>query len=217
MTGLVEQTIQREGDCRAPTWSNDHALGEISDGDVLAPRGAVGSEGHDDLVVAQSLDGERLRDVTGQQTEGGVQLIGGEATEHVLGDALAKTDLDAWVGFSELGQQPRDVDVASGVKRSDPDPPPSDASKLVDFRTRAVQLGQDTSSPRREKLSGLGWSDAAAGALEQRRTQLLLELSNLVRQRRLSDVELLRGSGEMAKADHCLDSPELSQLHANRS
>jgi hypothetical protein len=43
----------------------------------------------------------------------------------------------------------------------------------------------------------------------------LLEPPDLVRQRRLGDVELLRGAREMAEAGHRLDGSQLPKLHSN--
>jgi len=103
--------------------------------------GAVGGKGGDHLVVAECLDGEFVRDLPGQQAEGGVEFVGGEPAQHLGGDALAKADLDTRVGLAEACEQPGNVDVAGGHERSDPDTSAQYAAKLVDFRASVVHFG----------------------------------------------------------------------------
>jgi hypothetical protein len=57
--------------------------------------------------------------------------------------------------------------------------------------------------------------DVAARAHEQRRTELLFEASDLVRKRRLGDMQLLRGAREVPVPGHRFDAPQLPKLHAN--
>ena len=135
--------------------------------------------------------------------------------QHVGGDALAQADLDARVGLAEAREQPGDVDVAGGQERADPDATAQDAAQLVDLRARAVDLREDAAGSRGDRLSCLGRGDAAARALEQRGAELLLEPPDLVRQRRLREVELLRGAREVTVPRHRLDASQLPELHAN--
>jgi hypothetical protein len=143
--------------------------------------GAVGSEGDHHFVVAQSLDREFLGRLAGEQTKGGVQLIGGESAEHVGGDALAEADLHARVGLTEACEQAGDVDVAGGQERPDPDASAQDAAELVDLLANTVNLSEDMAGSNGDELSGLGWGDAPARAFEQCCAQLALEPSYLVR------------------------------------
>ena len=177
--------------------------------------GAVGGEGGDHLVVAEWLDGEFVGDLAGHKAEGGVEFVGGDQAQHVGGDALAEADLDARVGLAEACEQPGDVDVPGGHERSDPDSSAQDAAKLVDLRARAVHFGQDTAGSSGDRLSCFGWGHAAARAFEERDAQLLLEPSDLVRQRRLGHVELLGGAREVAVPRHRLHTAQLPELHAN--
>ena len=113
------------------------------------------------------------------------------------------TSTPGWA-LAEAGEQPGDVEVAGGQQRADPDAPAQHAAQLVDLGARAVDLGEDAAGARGDRLPGLGRGDAAARALEQRRAELLLEPADLVRQRRLGDVELLRGAREVAVPRHRL-------------
>ena len=195
--------------------ADDGAPAEVGDADLWRCRGAAGSERGDGLFLAQSLDGEIVGDLAGQQAEGRVELVGGEEAKHVGGDPLAQADFDAGVRLAEAGQQPGDVEVARRRERPDPDTPAHDAAKLIDLLTCTVHFRQDAASASSDRLSRLGRADPAARALEQRSSQLLLEPADLVRERRLGDAELFRGAGEVAVSSHRLDSSQLPELHGN--
>jgi GNAT superfamily N-acetyltransferase len=138
--------------------------------------------------------------------------VGGEQAQHVGGDALAQTDLDTRVALAEAREQARNVEVAGGHERSDPDAPAQDAAQLVDLRARAVHLGEDAARPGGDRLPRLGRGDTAARAFEERDAQFLLEPSDLVRQRRLGEMELLGGAREVAMARHRLDASQLAAV-----
>ncbi len=78
----------------------------------------------------------------------------------------------------------------------------------------ALDLGEDAPRPLGDRLAGVGSDDAPARALEELDAELVLEPAHLVRERRLGDVELLGGAGEVAMPGDGLDVPELAQLHA---
>ena len=108
-----------------------------------------------------------------------------------------------------------DVEVTGGPQRPDPDAPAHDAAELVDFLACGVDFGEDAAGSRGDHQPGVGRGHAAARALEQRRAQLLLEPLDLVRQRRLGEMELLRGAREVPMPRHRLDASELPKLQAN--
>ena len=209
LAGVREPLLQCGGDGRAAARRDDLVLGQVGHVDAWSGWGAVGGEGGDHLVMAESLDGEFVGDLAGQQAEGGVEFVGGDQAQHVGGDALAEADLDARVCLAEACEQARDVDIAGGHERSDPDSSAQDPAKLVDLRACAVHLGQDTAGSSGDRLACLGWGDAAARAFEKLDPQLFFEPPDLVRQRRLGDMELLGGAREVAVARHRLDASQL--------
>ena len=215
LAGGGEPLLQRGGDGRATAGRDDRVPAEVGDADARNRRGAAGGEDGDRLFLAQPLDDEIVGQLARQQAEGGVELVGGEEAEHVGSDALAQADLDAGVRLAEAGQQAGHVEVARRQQRSDPDAPAQDAAKLVHLLACAVHLGQDPPRASSDRLAGLGRADATACALEQRGAQLLLEPDDLVRQRRLRDVELVRGAREVAVPGHRLDRSKLPKLHPN--
>ena len=110
-----------------------------------------------------------------------------------------------------------DLDAARRQQRADRDPPADEAAQLVEVAAHALELAEDAPRPLRDGLPGLGRDDAAAGALEQLGAELGLEPPDLVRERRLRDVKLLRRAGEVAMAGHRLGVHELAQLHRDSS
>jgi hypothetical protein len=160
-------------------------------------RGArgVGGEDGDHLLLGQSLDGEVLGDLAGEQAEGGVELVGDKEAQHVGGDALAHADLDAGVRLGEAGQQLGDVDVSGRPERSDPDAPAQDPAKLVDFLACTVDFGQDAASTSGDRLPRLGRADATARALDARRVALRRETQRAQRAQLRADlVKVLLGT-----------------------
>jgi hypothetical protein len=119
------------------------------------------------------------------------------------------------VRLAEAGEQSGDVETAGRQERSDPDPSAQHTAKLVDLRARGFQFREHTSSAHGDHLSRLGRAHAAAGALEQRGAELLLEPPDLVGERRLGEVQLLGSAREVAVARYCLHASQLPQLHAN--
>jgi hypothetical protein len=117
------------------------------------------------------------------------------------------------VSAAEAGEQPGHVEVAGGQQRPDPDASAQDAAQLVDLLASGVDLRQDAAGASGDRLPRVGRRDATAGALEQRRPEFGLEAADLVRQRRLGEVELLRGAGEVAMPRDRLHTSQLSELH----
>ena len=95
-----------------------------------------------------------------------------------------------------IAMRPRTSPRSSAISSRTP------SSSATTLRARAA-----TASP-----ASVG-ATAAAGALEQLGAELGLEPADLVRQRRLRDVELLGGAREVAMAGDGLDVYELAQLH----
>ena len=154
-----------------------------------------------------------IRHIVGQQGERRIDLVGGEQVEHVARRALAQADLDAGMRFAEARQQVGYVEVAGRQQRADGDAAPDQAAQLLDLAVDVADLRQDAPRACRDRIACLGRHDAAAGALEQLHAQLDLELPDLLRQRRLGDVKLLRRAREVPVAGDGLGVAELAQLH----
>src|ERR687891_2497217 len=60
---------------------------------------------------------------------------------------------------------------------------------------------------------GVGQGDAPLGAVQEPHSQLLLELANLLADRRLGDMQPLRGPAEMQLLRDRLEVPEVPKFH----
>ena len=74
-------------------------------------------------------------------------------------------------------------------------------------------LGDDLLRDREQLPPGGGQGHPGAAALEQRHAERLLERPDLRRQRRLADVQLLGGPGQVAQLRHGGESAQLIELH----
>ena len=128
-----------------------------------------------------------------------------------------QVDLDSWEGLAEADQQPRHVELAGRQGRTDRDAAADEAAQLVDLLPHAVDAGEDAARAGGDGLACLGHDDRAAGALEQLGAELRFEPADLMRERRLGDVQILGGAGEVPVAGNGLDVPELAQLHGDSS
>jgi hypothetical protein len=80
---------------------------------------------------------------------------------------------------------------------------------FLDLQFGGVDLPQDRLGARQERLAQLGQPDRSAQAIEQLRAKFILELADLLRQRRLCQVFLWRGAG---KASRPGDGARISEL-----
>lgn len=74
-----------------------------------------------------------------------------------------------------------------------------------------LELLEDTRRVSREQLAGAGQLDAAADPLHQRHAGGLLELADLLRDRRLRQVQLERGARHAAVAGDGVERRELAE------
>jgi hypothetical protein len=77
----------------------------------------------------------------------------------------------------------------------------------------AVDRAQDRLGIRQERAPGVGEADAARVAHEQRRIDLELQRAYLLGERRLLDVQLLRGARDVALAGDGDEVAEMAQFH----
>ena len=223
--------LQREVDARRggePLLHRPKSIAESPRRDDPVRRGAAegrpgrGPPNVDDLrPTPQALDHEIVRGLTGQQAERGVELRRRRGSPN-MSAAMPSRSPTSTPGCAALNRA-----SSPGTSRS-----PAGWSAPIQIRlaqdaagarstvlARAVHLGQCIVERARGQrtAAGLGRAHAAARALEQRRPQLQLELPDLMRQRRLGDVELLRGACEVAVAGDRLDGSQLRGAPHERS
>ena len=102
--------------------------------------------------------------------------------------------------------------VCVAPTRTCPVRPPLPGSQ---HRDALVDLLQGPHREGEEQLAGLGRDDLLADAVEERLADLVLELADLVRERRLGDVHALGGAGEAEALGEGDEVAKMPQLHGN--
>jgi hypothetical protein len=82
---------------------------------------------------------------------------------------------------------------------------------------RVFGLRQDDARFLDEHPAGVGELDVALRPVEQRHTELCFQLSNLLAERRLAEVEPLSCVPEMQRVRYGDDVPQMTELHAPRA
>lgn len=138
-----------------------------------------------------------------------VDLVGEQHRVDVL--AADRRDLggDGWVARVVVGQfvgQPvhRVVDGDAGAQRA------GDAAALqAELLLHGVELLQDVRYVREDNLAGRCELDALARAQHEREAELLLHLPDPLGDRRLRDIEFVRGMRDVARAPEHLQEVEI--------
>jgi hypothetical protein len=76
-----------------------------------------------------------------------------------------------------------------------------------------LQLGDQGRRLGLEKLAGLGQAQRPAAAFQQLQAQLVLQLADLLAQRRLGDMQAQGGAAEIQLLGHRQEVAEMTQLH----
>lgn len=108
-------------------------------------------------------------------------------------------------------QQRAEVNRPHRVQRADRDVARLHAGEAVELSAGGVELRQRASD---EPVAGLGHRHAPRRTLHERHPDLVLELADLLRQRRLGDVLAHGRAREMALVGDRDEVAQLSQFHA---
>ena len=123
-------------------------------------------------------------------------------------------DVDARVVVAEAGQKGRHrVYRARRQQRPDRYPSLDEALQIVDLLPHTVHLGEHAARAFRDRLARLRGHDGPARPREELGAELRLEPADLVRERRLGDVQLLRGAGDVPVPGHRFRVSQLPDLH----
>ena len=140
----------------------------------------------------------------------------GTATEAVSTDtavvrALRRIRVPQTQRNRELGQQ-RVRRRAGEAHREAPELAACGAPRVL---RRAVDGGEDLAGAHEEHLARRRELDAAGRPIQKRRAELRLEPPDLLRQRRLGDVQTLGGAPEVALLGDRDEGAEVAQLHGS--
>jgi hypothetical protein len=109
---------------------------------------------------------------------------------------------DLGVAGSERSDRGRDPLLGDAVRRRQTNPAARDGSGLAGQRLGLGQVGEQRNTAFIESLPGFGQRQPTRGPVQQPRTQVLLEVRDVTRQRRGRPTELLGGPHEAAALDH---------------
>jgi hypothetical protein len=150
----------------------------------------------------------------GSEREREVEASVAEHVDHPLGGAFPEAYLDIGILGGEAREDRGDVELAAEQQRSDRDPAAHETAELVDVITNRVRLGEDGARPRCHELAGAGRLDGTRRPAQQLDPEFPLEPADLVRERRLGHVQLLRGAGEVPVASDGLEVAEVADVHS---
>ncbi len=207
---LAGRRLQRQPAARSRLAHDERLAREVLEGEAT-PRGKRMIRGrHHDQLVADERDDRQLRILGGGTDHGEVQLV----AQDLLLDPRARTDLEryhqAGVELFESTEGCREEVDADRRARAHTKVATLDSTHLLDGDGGLVE---DVEHPARvavEQGAGFCQLDALAKAVQQRHAQRLLELLHLVRDRRLAQLEALRGQAEAVEVGHRLERAQLA-------
>ena len=177
----------------------------------------VGRDRGDRALAHHDLGHQRFVGIDRGTDESDVEQPGGERAQLFERRALAELDLDARAAAAEALDDPghdRQQRRADEVDAQQPrlaglDPP--------DGRDRDVELVEHRARVSQERLAGRGELDAAAGAVQQPASELILEPRDLLAQGRLGDVQASRRTAEVKLLGDGDEVTQLAQFHGSSS
>ena len=134
-----------------------------------------------------------------------VDLAGAQQLERLGRVHVEQRDLQLGVARGQRRHRPRHERADRGREAGEPHAPGGEADVGGELRARGVDPADDLRRPVREQLPGRREPDAAADPLEELRARLRLEPREVVADRRLRVVQLLRGRGHRAVAGDRVD------------
>jgi hypothetical protein len=147
------------------------------------------------------------------EREGDIEAPVVEHVEHPLGGAFADAHLDVGELGGERRQDRGDVELPAEQQGSHGQAAADQAAQLLHLSEQRLALGQDGAGARGDERPSLGRLHRARRPSKQLDPELLLEALNLMGHRRLGDVELVGGAGEVSVAGDGLEVAELAQIH----
>jgi hypothetical protein len=140
-----------------------------------------------------------------------VELAGAQPRELLVAVQMADARRRARMALVQRGEEP--LECRHRAIRHEADPQRvGRAGNPLDLLDRRVELGEDRPGALGEDLSGLGRHDSAARPQQQVHAELLLELGDRLRERRLRHVEPLGGATEVLLLHHREEVAQMPQL-----
>ena len=210
--------LYRTAETGALAQEHERLLAQRRHADARAPRERmVGRDDEDELVPEQQLaaqpGGKALlgRDVRH------VELVGEHRQEHRLRDLLDDPDVDRRVERVEGGERGREIVGLQPLDRADRQAATYEAPQLGELGETGIELAEGALRALQQQASGFGQLDRARRARQQAHPELCLETAHVLGDRRLSDVKLGGGAGEVTMTRHRGERAELLEIHPDSS
>ena len=181
---------------------------------VARAEGVAGRQRDDDLLLPEQRGGELVAE--GVRVQGGeraVELVGLERGEDAVLGVLDHVDRDARVRRAEVGEHAEQVVRAGRVDAADPQLAAQQAGELLELGVQAVDLGEHALRVAEDDAPLGGELHLPARAPEDLDAELGLEPPDLLRDRRLGEVQLLGGLRERPVAGDGGDGAKVTELH----
>ena len=139
---------------------------------------------------------ERIR----RGDQGEVELAAGEFVEQPARPLLREVQFDGRMLRVERAEHLRDEADAQRGRRAEPHPAALESGELGELATHRLGVGEHAAGQRQQRFPRDGQGAAAARAVKQLGAEIVFERRDLTAQRRLREVQLLGGAGEVAEA-----------------
>ena len=150
--------------------------------------------------------------LVGRRDERHVELAGGEHRDRLLGLGLEHRERNVGVPSAERGHGGGHQRGAGGREGRHPDAAAAQAGDRLKLALGDRLLGDNRVGVTEQRLAGVGESDPAGRAIEQRHAGAALECRHLLGDRRLRVGECLGGGRERAEPGDLAEDLQVAQL-----
>ena len=178
-------------------------------------RGAVGlARGHEHVDrVAEERHEHELGVRPRVHDEAEIDRAPEHGVAHALARAVPERHLDLGRRAEEIGHETRQKIRAEGLVAADDEAARVVVLEALDAVLRVVQQREDLFGVVQQHLTRARQLDAAAASQQQRRAEPLFEVRHGDRERRLADLERLRGRRHAAARGDALKIAQVRQVH----
>ena len=151
--------------------------------------------------------------MSGRRDEGDVERVGAQRVDELVGARLPELDLHLRVAAVEAVDERGRVDHAEALLGADAQGARNLSRRVDDCVARGAFLVEHRAGVREQGEGGIGGLDAASGAREERRAELLLKPANTSGKTRLRHPHELGGARKVALIGERHQVLHLPQFH----
>src|SRR6266851_2486599 len=211
--GLASSLLQRPPAAGRRLAHHEWLVGEILQAERALLRQLVTRRRHDDQLVGEKRKDGEVSVLQRRADHSEVELVVQDLLLHACACTDLERDDDAGMKLFEGAKRGgQDVD-ADRRARAYAKVAPLDPAKLFELEGRLVEGVQRAPRVSVENLPRFGELHPLSESVQQRHAEGFLELFDLVRDRRLTQSQLLRGKAEAAEVGYGLERAQLTQRH----